>query len=427
MAAKRAPKVQVSLAERQRLVQRNFLTRQRSVAKEAEPTSAFAQGMVYIPCIYQQYVLGWAGYALSKILQIGGMYGAGKTSRMMYLARQFYEAGGLVYPVDLEHAMNQSLISAYMGPEYAEMFDYAVVRPEGLESGFLEIQEILTKKMKQDDPDDIVPKLILFDTIGGGSRDDSKIGDTKQVGGTSGLVTEFVNSVVPMLSGTRALLCIGNQLRDKIAIGGGPAAGNIPWYKKINMPGGHALEHDSYYLEFWKQRSVHRSKEDSVRATGHSADMVMIKNNADSPYRFYEVNVWYDGRGMDFTEPGLAWLYAGGKAGVERKKSSSYVYWSDVLGIPESSAMVDTEFWKAVNSVEVAPILHRIFGIKFPSANLYLPPSHESLVYEPWSPPVSQSVPEEDATQEEAPEPKPGRQPKRECPVPDPVPETQPE
>ena len=99
---------------------------------------------------------------MGKILQIGGMFGAGKTSRMMYLARRFYEAGGLVYPVDVEHSMHRGLISAYMG-EWTDMFDRAVVRPPGLESAFGEVGEILKTRIKRDDPDDIVLKLLIFD------------------------------------------------------------------------------------------------------------------------------------------------------------------------------------------------------------------------------------------------------------------------
>lgn len=393
------------------MVQQNFLARQKLNAKNSEASTAFAQGMVYIPCIYQQYALGWCGYALGKVLQIGGMFGAGKSSRMMYLARCFYEAGGLVYPVDIEHAMHRGLISAYMG-EWTDMFDYAVVQPDNMEAGFAEVGEILKKRMKADDPDNIVPKLLIFDTLGAVTKEETEVGDVRKVGGSSGEVTSFINSVIPMLSDTSCLFCLGNQIRDKIDIGSGPAASNQPWYKKVKMPGGHALEHSTYYLEYWKQAQVHKDKNDSVRAIGHSSDVVMIKNKADSPYRFYGTNIYYDDRGMDFHEPGIAWLYSTEKAGVDRKKSSTYVYWSDMLGIPESSALPAKDFYTLVNSKEFAPQLHRIFGIKFPKERVFLPASHEGMPFTVWEPAPESIRPQEPecpCPAEEVPEPTEGQ------------------
>lgn len=144
------------------------------------------------------------GVQSGNIVQIVGKYSSGKSTLALDIAAQHQHATGLpVIYVDFERAYDK---------QYAETVGVNsdllyIVRADSTEDGLSFVEQAVKTSET---------KLVIIDSIASAkpsSEDTKDYNDAQRMGGNSGILSRFVNRIVPLIDNKDVLLVLLNQLR----------------------------------------------------------------------------------------------------------------------------------------------------------------------------------------------------------------------
>jgi RecA/RadA recombinase len=318
-------------------------------------------------------------------MQLAGDEGAGKTSFLLSLCRLFMDAGGLVCYMETENALHDIQVASYLGP-YADQFFDCLYNPESIEEATEMLDFWFGKVVPEFDPEGIAPKIIVYDTLAGvqSEKEADDLGAVTRVGGISGEISSFLRKMKSRLVENSALLCLGNQVRDRIETerrGGFTPARS--WYDSVKVPGGRAVKFYATYDMIIRKRGKVKSS-DKTEIVGHTSEIVFKKNKIDVPFKNVIFDVLY-GKEISYAEEAVKWLARTKRFGIESFKSARKMYFSETLGVPREEAAPLEEFYRRINSPGHIEIMQREFGIKFPARDrIFFPAGHETVEFEPF-------------------------------------------
>lgn len=173
------------------------------------------------------FATGIGGFARGSLVEVFGPESIGKTTLSYYMITEEQRKGRACAFVNLEGRFNAEWARRVAGVDLDELL---VVAPDpGTES--VEMLVRIVEKAHSFTPQ---MGLVIFDSIGAMIGDkEREAGGTRRVGGQSGLVTQMVQSVMPLANRNKCTVVFLNQVRDVI---GAP----VPM---LESPGGHAAKH----------------------------------------------------------------------------------------------------------------------------------------------------------------------------------------
>ena len=332
---------------------------------------------LYVRDLGMQYALGRPGFALGKIATIVGFEGASKSSLGYWFANLALMQGGLAALVETELAGSTKHIGSYVNPD-----NLIINKPSSLEEGMQMTMDTL-KLYNEIDPEGILPKVLIFDSIAGSSlerelEDDREIGDEK-VGGKGKLMSKAVEKIKPELKKNNCLWVVCNQARDLIQTGFA-ATLKIPEIDKIVAAGGRAIPFAaSYYMVAKKQGAVAAASADAMKEKrGFGVKVTFKKNKLDVPLKDFYYNVEW-GKTLNFIPYTMEFLEIG--CGV--KKGERGQYYCPDIGIPKASAMPAAELYEIIHSPENLRHFQDLLGIDMsgsPAAEVEPPAAVEQVI-----------------------------------------------
>jgi RecA/RadA recombinase len=329
------------------------------------PASDFDANLRFleVPDICYQWALGRPGYAMGRIEVLMGYEGSSKTSKQLWLANLAFQQGGLAAAVYVEHADSTFHMQQYVRPEF---MPYFMCYPcDTLEEAIRRSYEI-QDKFAQLDPEGLVPKVQIFDSIAGATQekllDEEYEPGAPKPGGIGGIMSDFVNAMQTRISRTNTLWAVNNQAKDGIPIGHvGPPIAEID---KMVGKGGRALPFHATYHEIVKKTGTIKVESDMMDsgkiAEGFESRLTFKKNKLGIPLRevFYDV-VWH--KGFDFTRHTMEFLAVTKTCGMMSRAGGNKgkLYYSKDLGVTEKNAIPMREMYALVHSPEHLPKFQR--------------------------------------------------------------------
>lgn len=335
---------------------------------------------IWVPDLLWQYQLGMPGYALGRMGFVGGLEGVGKTSRLLTIARLFYEAGGIVFYLENEHAMSQVQIDAYMGP-FAEDFSNNVIHVSDWESFRVRLDKLFNDTFPRIDPDNDIPKLVAFETLASladtaADGDDLAGADGIQYGGSGRQSADLMPKLVKKVSNTNTLFFWGNHGKNRIpATSEAKIWNTTAWHDKLSFRGGDAPRFYSSYSEYLKAGP--RVKDPKTGAIiGRECTVYWKKNKLGVPDREMRQRTIY-GRPFDFEEATLKWLASANTLGMDKVSRGNLGVWYLCPGIGIDEPIPPDEMYALIHSREHVFKFHEELGIGYgydiPMENIYFP------------------------------------------------------
>ena len=253
------------------------------VYNDAPPIDRLRTGIITL-----DYALG-GGLPMGRVTQLVGHASASKTSTSLMIALAAIEHGIPVYYLDLECALDDTLIAKYIPLQLRQetkLFTY--IRPGNGEEVF-DILETLTKVLKDQPYDNKLGKnrtdcLIIIDSVPhidtADSQDSEKSAMTRVLAVSKILSREKSKFVAARAVGFSIILI--NQLRANLSPYGGPTEA-----------GGTAIQ---YVLDVNVQVA---RKEVMKDQSGISVENTTKKNKTAPPYRKGKVDLYFGPTGFD--------------------------------------------------------------------------------------------------------------------------------
>lgn len=144
------------------------------------------------------------GVKTGRIIQIVGKYSSGKSTLALDIVAQHQKATGnpVVY-ADFERSFDKEYAEA-VGVNTNALY---IVRGDSTEDGF----SFVEKAVKSGDI-----RLVIIDSVAAAkpsNEDEKDYGENAKMAGNSGIITRFVNRIVPLIDNHDVLLICLNQLR----------------------------------------------------------------------------------------------------------------------------------------------------------------------------------------------------------------------
>ncbi len=323
-----------------------------------------------VPDLGLQWALGRPGFALTKIFYEMGFEGASKTSFVLWLANLAIRAGGLAGMVETENAGSTEHMRWYLD----DIENFPIMKPKSLEQG-LEMTRDMLLNWREVDPDNQLPKVLIFDSIGGtalaAALDEDKAISGKTVGGKGKVMADAIEVIKPLLKETNTLWAVANQGKDKIHTNAMPGM-KFADTDMITAAGGHALPLAAHYEVMLKKAAA--VKQDGEKA-GFKVKMVFMKNKLRFPMRelHYEVRwmqslVWYH-QTMDMLS-----LFGGDDEPFTIHGNPKKGFWCEGVGILEGNSLSTKEMYDLIHQREHIANFQKLLDIKIePDDKLHWP------------------------------------------------------
>lgn len=333
--------------------------------------------MLGVPSLGLQWALRAPGFALGRVMTLLGFEGSSKTSFMLWLANLAIEAGGLAAMVETENAGSSEQIKYYI--KQPDKFYVPEETPDTLEQSF-DLARYFLKVFAEIDPENKLPKVLVFDSIGGiaterAMTEDHQFGD-QRVGGKSLIVTDAVEVLKVLAKKTNTLLIFGNQAKDKINTSAMKSfmLQNMAEWEKITGPGGRKLPFDSTFYIYMKKRGGLKDKEagsltEGIRR-GFSCEGFFMKNKVREPYFSFTYQVVF-GKSLSFVDSTLEILVASEILGTQKNKAG--YYWAPGVGISEEQRMKEDEFYNLIHSPGYIEKFQEAMGINCKCTKIHHP------------------------------------------------------
>lgn len=282
-----------------------------------------AKGWLQSELLSLDYVMG-QGMPYGRVVEIYGLEGSGKTSIALAYAAEAQRQGGIAIMYDTEQAASPERFRD-LGVNTRKLM-YRQTLPEKI----ITIEEIynslkiIIPAIRKKNPS--APIVIIWDSIAGTPAQqeiDGQIGDAT-MGIHARLHSQGLRVITQMISQTKAILVMINQVREKIASYGGGT----------DTPGGKAIK---FYSSIRLQVKKVNDKQDGVV----SVEVWAKKNKIAPPHRKTFLDIYFNSKGIDVDHSvlqfakeigiitGSTWLCLIDKDGAEvkfQKKSWPEIY-----------------------------------------------------------------------------------------------------
>lgn len=361
MAPKKKNAVIATAADDGLTPQQRFLARQANIGSNIKgiihSTGATVDAnpiWIVIPDLGRQYALGRPGYTCDRIKYVLAAEGSGKTAAMLYELNLVIKAGGLATLVELEHAIDQQMISYYI----EEPEKLVIKQADSIEAAMAVVLETL-KEYEEIDPERKLVKMIGTDSVGGGVmnrafEEGREIGDS-QVGGTGKFMSDAVGIINNRCAFTKTFWHVIGQAREEIPVGfSGPPK---PYWKRVTGKGGKALPFHATYFEVMQPGKT--LKDDDIMA-GFEVRSFFRKNKRGVPFRSYTYDVRF-GEGITGCQHTMDLLAVGSIGGMKCVRNR---FWCPEIGIEEGDKMTPDEIYPIIHQPEYIGHFQRALGIK---------------------------------------------------------------
>lgn len=222
------------------------------------------------------------GLPFSKIVEINGLEGSGKTLIAMHVVANTQKMGGIGIYIDTESAFNFQFAEA-IGLDLNKL---VYIQATTLESIFNLIEETITK-IRAKDKDRLV--TIVVDSIAASSTDGETEADYGKAGYATGkaiVLSQSMRKITNIVNKSNVLLILNNQLRTKLGVSFGDV-----W----TTSGGKAIDfHASVRIRLKIKGVVKMVVNGFEQVVGVDVEAEIKKNRCGPPFRKTNFTVFFD-------------------------------------------------------------------------------------------------------------------------------------
>ena len=334
-----------------------------------------SQPMLLVPDLAHQYALNALGYRGGRSMVIAGEPGGSKSSLGLTLCEWAIQQGGTADYLDLENALNHDHLGYYLSDPDA--FVQHIRQPLHIQDG-IEMMRYLNKTYRKLDPERKLPKVIVFDSIGGAPSkhelDEDKEIAQMQVGGSSNYLTVAARAINNEFVRSGTLGVFINHAKKKIFLG---FDATVPRSKeeKMTYPGGSGVIYAASYFELLEKGS--QTRDTDKHRTGFAMESSILRNRGRVNGRGYGYDVVF-GEGLSFERHTMEWLALGATLGMKVKAKR---YWCPEIGVTEADKLDAADMYRHIHgSPEIMTRFQQtldIGGNPFPAKNAHGPTDTE--------------------------------------------------
>lgn len=227
------------------------------------------------------------GMPMGRVIELFSQPAAGKSTLAMQLTRMATQIGVQVVWMDIEATADNDRLEQLgvdiskviiwqpkEGDPTATAIEYVASAAEGIINYFHSMN---------------MPVMVVWDSIGASSSLSTLKGDydDQQPGREAKAITRAMNKLQPLVTTTKSLMVVINQVREKM--------GAMAFGPTVDTPGGKALKHAaSVRFQLGKKKAFKRRGEDF----GHQVDLKLVKSKVSVPNSHSEA-ILYGGYGLN--------------------------------------------------------------------------------------------------------------------------------
>lgn len=252
-------------------LQKDFGADKIYVASEVPDVDVISTGSIGL-----DFATGVGGFPLGSIVEIYGPESIGKTTLSYYMIAEVQKTGGAAAFVNLEGRFSATWAKKVAG---VDLDNLLVAAPDPGSESLTVLAKLVSSGYF---------RTVVFDSIGAMQADrEQEIGGSRQVGGSSGLVTQMIHQIQPMAYRNNCTVVYLNQVRDVMSA-------TIPM---LESPGGHALKHGAVIriqLKPTTRSTIYADVNGVKKEVGYRVTAFVKKNKVSAPKQVAEYQFVHD-------------------------------------------------------------------------------------------------------------------------------------
>lgn len=241
------------------------------VASEVPDVISISTGSVTL-----DFATGVGGFPQGSVVEVYGPESIGKTTLSYYMIAEVQKAGGSAAFINLEGRFSASWAKKVAG---VDLDNLLVASPDPGTESLVVLAKLVSSGYF---------RLVVFDSIGAMQADkEQEIGGNRQVGGSSGLVTQMIHQILPLAYRNNCTVVFLNQIRDVMGA-------SVPM---VESPGGHALKHGAVIrvqLKPTSRSTIYDNVGGVKKEVGYRVTAFVKKNKVSAPKQVAEYQFVHD-------------------------------------------------------------------------------------------------------------------------------------
>lgn len=300
------------------------------------------------------------GMPMGRVIELFSQPSAGKSTLALQLTRMATQAGVKVVWFDLEATSDNARLEQ-VGVDTDQVIIWQPKEGDPVGTSIENVAESIEGIIKYFH-ENHTPVMVVWDSIGASSSKATLTGDydDQQPGREAKAITRAMNKLQPLVTTTKSLMVVINQVRDKM--------GAMAFGPTVDTPGGKALKHAaSIRFQLGKKKAFKRRSEDF----GHLVDFKLVKSKVSVPNSHAEA-ILYGGYGLNEV---VNTIITAINLGIIKDKSAGSK--GKVVMIPNADGeVVEYPYFDLLDSMGenpedyydmVRPIFHKVMMYYFPN------------------------------------------------------------